>query len=507
MPGEVVGNNQNQGTETNNGAADAWERMAQDVQSEQAVVDVVDKDGKVLAENVGTAKIMETPMMEAPGMGAPVVEEVGVESAVVEPMTESVTPGGATFDQDGYRRAVASAEAQMPKIEPEPVVTAGEDLIGIEGETQEAGKVGSEKLDAWMESIKGSPEEYWQKLSKERSERGVELGEMPDLAKVDQAIANFFDKGLIGVTGEARAVREAMAKKAILADIAKLKERGGELNDETMRNVFYGTQRMLEEMYRGNRELREDAQEVQLSPDEEIAWHLKMDPRKAKMNVLLVMQQHTRRPDEGSDAYEQRLRNYAEDTPEHQKQLEDDKAYNAEHPEAAAEYAAQVLRNGQRDDLPEFTYLKWEAVDESEEAEAETEKPAEREGRIKQLFEKMRGKLGFRKVVDKMMTKVAKAMIGAMAWAEGVLAEEEPEQQSAGEAVVAETAGAQAERETGRGERMRKLNIAKAEAERRMALAQERGDSAQVLRWAGLIVNLNAKAAVAEAEDEEALAA
>lgn len=517
MPGEVVGNNQNQGTETNNGAADAWERMAQDVQSEQAVVDVVDKDEKVLAENVGTAKIMETPTMEAPAMGVPVVEEVGVESPVVEPVAESVTPGGATFDQDGYRRAVASAEAQMPKIEPEPVVTAGEDLIGIEGETQETGKAGSEELDAWMESIKGSPEEYWQKLSKERSERGVELGEMPDLAKVDQAIANFFDKGLIGVTGEARAVREAMAKKAILADIAKLKERGGELNDETMRNVFYGTQRMLEEMYRGNRELREDAQEVELSPDEEIAWHLKMDPRKAKMNVLLVMQQHTRRPDEGSDAYEQRLRNYAEDTPEHQKQLEDDKAYNAEHPEAAAEYAAQVLRNGQRDDLPEFTYLKWEDVqDEGVEGNvaatdgvevAEVGQPVEREGRIKQLFEKVRGKLGFRKVVDKMMTKVAKAMIGAMAWAEGVLAEEEPEQQSAGEAVVAETAGAQVERETGRGERMRKLNIAKAEAERRMALAQERGDSAQVLRWAGLIVNLNAKAAVAEAEDEEALAA
>lgn len=238
MPGEVVGNNQNQGTETNNGAADAWERMAQDVQSEQAVVDVVNKDGKVLAENVGSAKIMEAPTMEAPGMGTPVVEEVGVEPPVVEPVAESAALGGATFDQDGYRRAVASAEAQMPKIESEPVVTAGEDLIGIEGETQETGKAGSEALDAWMESIKGSPEEYWQKLSKERSERGVELGEMPDLAKVDQAIANFFDKGLTGVTGEARAVREAMAKKAILADIAKLKERGGELNDETMRNVF-----------------------------------------------------------------------------------------------------------------------------------------------------------------------------------------------------------------------------------------------------------------------------
>lgn len=589
MPGEKVGNNQNQGENTNE-TSNVWtQTMAEVLQA-----DVVDANGKVLGE-AKAAELVE----------APVAENV---------MSGDTAPGNATFDQDGFRAAVANAEAEMPKVEAEPVVTAAEDLAGAqqtgsavrrgkyyvigEGvaetpetkangtakpetrlyfdsngrdavvqavqveevevpqsaaqaaaeemvaeektaenrETKEADKGGRENLDAWLESIKGTPEEYWQKLAKEKGEKGVELGEMPDLAKVDKAIANFFENGLTGVTGEAREVREAMAKKAILNDIAKLKERGGELNDETMRNVFYGTQRMLEEMYRGNRELREDAQEAELSSDEEVAWHLKMEPRKAKMNVLLVMQQNTRRPGEGSDAYEARLRNYAEDTLEHKTQLEDDQKYNAAHPDEAAEYAAQVLKNGQKDDLPEFKYLAWDEVNNegavAEEAEvveevsaAEAEKSVEREGRIKRLFEKVRGRIGFQKIVDKAMSKVAKAIVGAVAWAEGVLAEEQTKADvvdAGGNALAegvakAEITDAPAESsqvmeaepqvETERERKLRELNVAKAETEKRMAQAQERGDSAKILHWAEMLVKINAKVAEVEAEDMEMLAA
>lgn len=500
MPGEKVGNNQNQGENTSE-TSNIWtQTMAEVLQA-----DVVDANGNTLAKGVGMAKVVDA---------APV---------------ENMAAQGATFDQDGFRAAVANAEAEMPKVEAEPVMTVEEDLAGArqaggtartveaqvveetvaeDQEAKEMDKGGRENLDAWLESIKGTPEEYWQKLTKEKGEKGVELGEMPDLAKVDKAIANFFENGLTGVTGEARAVREAMAKKAILNDIAKLKERGGELNDETMRNVFYGTQRMLEEMYRGNRELREDAQEAELSPDEEVAWHLKMEPRKAKMNVLLVMQQNTRRPGEGSDAYEARLRNYAEDTLEHKTQLEDDQKYNAAHPDEAAEYAAQVLKNGQREDLPEFKYLSWDQVNnegvteevaEVAEATAETEQPVEREGRIKRLFEKVRGRIGFQKIVDKAMNKVAKAIVGAVAWAEGVLAEEQMKADAPVEQGVVQ--------ETEREKKLRELNVAKAETEKRMAKAQEQGDSAKILRWAEMLVKINAKVAEVETEDMETLAA
>lgn len=524
MLGEGL-NNQNQGTETNNAANEAlnaWEQMANDVKQEQREnvetlsAEVVDANGLVLTATKAEMRPYEVEATAAGAAGA-------AEQA-------------AAFNADAYRAAVESAEAAMPKVETETVTDAWADLAGEQSanagvsETADAEKAveqvteqevdqaeakvaGREELDAWLESVKGTPEEYWQRLTEEKREKGVELGTMPDLTKVDKAIQNFFENGLVGVTGKAREVREEMAKKAILNDIAKLKERGGELTDEVMQNVFLGAQRMLEEMYRGNRELREDAQDEELSPDEEIAWHLKMDPRKAKMNVLLVMQQHTRRPEETSDAYEVRLRNYAEDTLEHQEQLKHDQEYNAEHPDEATEYAAQVLKNGQKDDLPGFTYLKWdEASEDGAKAEVaqETEQPVEREGRIKRLFERVREKLGFRKVVDKVMIKIAGAVMSATAWAEGVLAEDgENETASAEQAQGAEVARGKVEtREVNREELLRKLNDARAEAARRMA--QSQGDNAAILRLTDLIVKLNAKIAKVEAESEtapEALAA
>ena len=512
MPGEGL-NNQNQGTETNNAANEAfnaWEQMANDVKQEQQEnvetlsAEVVDANGRVL-----TATKAEMRPYEVEDMGA----VAGVTGAAEQ---------AAAFNADAYRAAVESAEAAMPKVETETVTDAWADLAGEQSvnagvsevadaekaveqvteqkaEQVEAKVAGREKLDAWLESVKGTPEEYWQRLTEEKREKGVELGTMPDLTKVNKAIQNFFENGLVGVTGKAREVREEMAKKAILNDIAKLKERGGELTDEVMQNVFLGAQRMLEEMYRGNLELREDAQDEELSPDEEIAWHLKMDPRKANMN--------TRRPEETSDAYEARLRNYAEDTLEHQEQLKRDQEYNAEHPDEAMEYAAQVLKNGQKDDLPEFTYLKWdEASEDGAKAEMaqETEQPVEREGRIKRLFERVREKLGFRKVVDKVMTKVAGAVMSATAWAEGGLAEDgENETASAGQAQGAEAVQGKVEaREASREELLRKLNDARAEAARRMAKSQ--GDNAAILRLTGLIVKLNAKIAEVEAGSETA---
>lgn len=372
----------------------------------------------------------------------------------------------------------------------------------------DAGEVAETK---GAESMSSSAETYWRELADAKRENGVELGEMPSLTKVDRAIANFFENGITGVTGKAREVREEMAQKAVLSDLAKLKERGGELNDETMQNVFYGTQRMLEEMYRGNRELREDAQDEQLSPDEEIAWKLKMDPRKAKLNVLIVMQQHTRRVGETDEAYEARLRNYAEDTLEHQRQLEADKVYNAEHPDEAAEYATQVLKNQQNDDLPEFKYLAWDETDGDTKTEetAGVEKPVDREGKIKQLFERVRGRIGFRKVVDKVMMKVAGAMVGAMTWAEGVLAEGQNEEAGKVEKVE-QIESNNVEQDTGnemeRNERLKSLRLAKKEAERRIMESQ--GNSERMLKAAQWLVRINAAIEALETEDEaEAVAA
>ena len=274
MPGEGL-NNQNQGTETNNAANEAfnaWEQMANDVKQEQQEnvetlsAEVVDANGRVL-----TATKAEMRPYEVEDMGAVAGATGAAEQA-------------AAFNADTYRAAVESAEAAMPKVETETVTDAWVDLAGEhsvsagaseaadaekaveqvteqKAEQAETKAAGREKLDAWLESVKGTPEEYWQRLTEEKREKGVELGAMPDLTKVDKAIQNFFENGLVGVTGKAREVREEMAKKAILNDIAKLKERGGKLTDEVMQNVFLGAQRMLEEMYRGNRELREDAQD------------------------------------------------------------------------------------------------------------------------------------------------------------------------------------------------------------------------------------------------------
>lgn len=453
MPGEAVGNNQNQGMETNNGTTDAWERMADEMQQKAQEVEVVgaeivDGDGRVLTETKAE-------------IGSPEVRGTAQQ-----------------YDEQPRERSAGIA----PQVV-EVVGAAGQERGGEQVETEQS---------------ESAAEQYWQGLADEMREKGVEIGEMPDMKQVDRAIANFFENGINGVTGKAREVREGMAQKAVLKDLAKLKERGGELNDETMRNVFYGTQRMLEEMYRGNRKLREDAKGEKLSPDEEIAWRLKMDPQKAKMNVLLVMQQHVRRAGETDEAYETRLRNYAEDTIAHQRQLEEDKTYDVSHPAEAAEYAAQVLTNGQKDDLPEFTYLKWEGSEETSggAAKAETEKPKDREGRIGQLFERMKEKIGFQKVMEKLMGKFTEAL----AWADEVLASENEENS------VTSGGAEQVEKvETERQKKIRELNEAKTEAERRMANSQGNGE--MMLKWAQTVVKLNVRIAELEAEEASERAA
>lgn len=293
---------------------------------------------------------------------------------------------------------------------------------------QESGVVenasGHESLETWEKTLEGTPEEYWQKLQNERLNKGVVLGDMPDLTRTNEVIEHFFENGVVGVTGEGRALREEMAQKAVLNDIAKMEERrgGGDLDDEAMREIFLKTQNTLDAMYRGNRGLREDAREnEQLTDDEKIAWRLHMEMDKAKWNPLVAMQNHTRKPDETSEAYEARLRNYVEDTKAHRDQMEAESAYGKTHPEEVKVYAEHVAWNKDGEDLPEFSYLKW---NEDENVETVGSQP-EREGRIKQLFEKVRGKVSFRKVVDKVMMKVAQAVVATTAWAEAKLREDE----------------------------------------------------------------------------------
>lgn len=494
MPGEITEQN------TNNGAQN-WQEQMRDMPDYSELINAAKAEMATSAANP-----TETPK-EAGLLDRRYVLQEGVtltpetqEDGTARPETR------VSLDQMGNP---VVQQVQLEEIEVPQAMQSGEQT---EAETEEAddepvemGLARSEDLENWMKSLEGTPEEFWQRTVEKEREKGVELGPMPDMRKVDVAIANFFDKGVEGVTGEARAKREAMAQKAVLNDLAKLEARGGVLNDETMRNVFYGAQQMLEAMYRGNRELREDAQEDDLSADEKIAWHLKMDPRDARTNVLLVMQRHTRKVGESDADYEARLRTYAGETLPRERQEAVDQAYDVEHPDEAAEYAAQIARNKQKDDLPEYTYLKWEEVNddgtvkgrvvtEKVATEKTGEAPVERESRIKGLFEKVRGRLGFRKVMDKVTSKLAEVATDVAAWLEAKSTQGETEEKAVAESAESEGGAGITEAETAETERekqLRQMQAAKAEIEKRMM--RDQGDTEKTLRWAQLVIKLNAK--------------
>lgn len=373
------------------------------------------------------------------------------------------------FDQQAYQNIVNQAESAARMTDPGvvgvgaqwaanlPETGAGAGSASANAEVgaaaEKAEGLGSEKLDAWFETVKGTPEEYWQRLAQQERTQGVEIGEKPNLSEVDQAIDNFLDKGVKDLSEEGKAVRKEMAQKAILKDLVELSRGGVELNDMMKRNIFYSTQQMLERIYRENPTISMEAKGGALLPDEKVAWHLKMEPRAAKLNTLLALNQHARRPGESDDAYEARVRNYAEDTLEHVQQKEQDAEYVA----AQAEEMAQLTVK--TEELPEFTYLQWEDVhvtpeeqsakeeaarqeefkqkladlaaeaeanpgrwmSDEERAEMAQQKTAEntaentvegRENRVKQLFEKVRGRLGFQKVVEKVVDTWNKVKTG-----------------------------------------------------------------------------------------------
>lgn len=506
MSGEGFKGGQEQTVENNDGVANQWIKMGEEMQQvaegqaggetggeakqkggpvELWEAEVVDKAGDVLGQTKAGVAGVDYYVVDE---GVPVTPEMeGDESGVKPQMRMYVDPGleNVTIKQVQIEEVPGEEEAEVTEVTEE---------VSWEAVDKAADK--REGLDSWLKTVEGTPEEYWQRLAEAGNERGVELGEMPDLKKFDAAIERFFENGLTGVEREARAVREEMARKAVLQDIARRMEKtGGELDEEALRAVFYDAQRRLEEVYRGNRGLREDAQGPEMSANEQIAWHLAMEPRDARVNPLLIMQQHVRRPGETSDDYEKRLRDYAEDTLEHQKRLEDDKEYTAANPMEAAEYATRVLRNAQREDLPEYTYMRWEEVGDAGEQtevgeviEAVGDQVEGREGRVKRLFERVREKIGFRKVADKVMRKVAGAIAGAVNWANEVLAEE-------GEG---DMEGGESEEDNERGKMLRALRAAKAETERRMA--NDSGDDADVLDWARRIMKLNARIGELEAE-------
>lgn len=88
----------------------------------------------------------------------------------------------------------------------------------------------------------------------------------------------------------------------------------------------------------------------------------------------------------------------------------------------------------------------------------------EREEKVRRIFEQGRERIGFRKIVDKVMGKI----VGAMDWLRG---------ENEGEKITS----------------LRELKTARAEVERRMMESQEAGDEVAVQDWAQRVAKLDAK--------------
>lgn len=275
---------------------------------------------------------MQTETEEQPEGAAPTAETTDevAEEAVVETEVEEVSE--------------KATKEPKTEVEAEPEV--------IQGKAQ---------LEAWQETMAGTPEERWQALEDEYAERkGVEMEAyaQPQIEMLRQKAEEVVRQQLPEMGEAGVAARVDLALKVALGDLAEEEARllasaevgrNGQRklqkgwDEALLHQIYYDMRNNLLNVYGAYDWMEVDAQSDELGEDELVAWRALDAPRTpGTLSMRYLLGKYPRREDEGADAYFERLQAYTRQDQRRKKQLKADAKYEAAHPKQHAEVVPRV---------------------------------------------------------------------------------------------------------------------------------------------------------------------
>lgn len=333
---------------------------------------------------------------------------------------ENGVTSGATGAEAGVGEIVTPGEAGGGRI------NGWSDLSRLETDgvvEAEAGK-GDERLKAWEERMSLGTDELWGQLRQGYCEsKGRDIGGASELEAAAGIAEGFFEQRFPGIDGGTKLARTQMALKLFetkmadgLAKIAGTEKDTPEMRREIARDAAIGEKLVLERLYVNDPSLTMGATASgdKLTEDEKIAWALASEIQKpGQLNLLQLRENYPRREGETPDNYIQRIENYSKQNLAREEQLRMDKATGMDRRDVElrrerAERKAEFLREN-----PEWGKVKAKEPGEDGYAfhiAAERLMKGEREGKVKNVFNKLRGRLGFMKVVGKVMAGLGRKM-------------------------------------------------------------------------------------------------
>lgn len=225
-------------------------------------------------------------------------------------------------------------------------------------EVMQAGPEARQELDAWLETMKGSPEEYWHKLEDKwwfDEEAPLDRYAMPKLDVLMNEASKMLREQVPGLSDEGVRTRAEMATKVVLQDLAKreaemliatkdkLDRKGNRKLDKgwdekLLHRAFYEMRNHLMNFYKSYDWVRDGVAGDDLTENEQIAWRTVVEPQKpGTLNMRILLDKYPRREEEGADEYFARLKNYTRQDKTREDQLAADAKYEAEHPQPVVE--------------------------------------------------------------------------------------------------------------------------------------------------------------------------
>lgn len=427
VPG--IGENQNNQNSNTNSNADLWQHLNPALHPEMLAM-------------AGATSPQETQVAQT----APEQTAQGWES-LAQLSGMSGMPGEAG---QSYETVMAEAENPGGVVNVASVPNMNEALAGFATEevVEDDTRPGYEGLNAWRKRVeRQNPRGIWQeyaaewkdyidgqapdpswneeRLARVKAEDYNAMGEMPNLEDLNAAGEEFFAENFHDlenpISEEAKRTRIAMATKAALnrigaqkvmdeqralrTGVPPLRTRG----DDLMKQAVMDTRSILDQMYNRNGYLRAEMSGDKLGEDEEIAWKLASEPQKVgNVRSWILVTENPRRKGETPADYEARLRNYVRPSVDFNQQKAEDEKFAQQHPELLREKWVIDWEN------PKDSGMRREQEASAAEAgvaeeDSDTVEPAmdtvraERTTKEKGLWSRLRERLGFKKLIDKVV--------------------------------------------------------------------------------------------------------
>lgn len=218
-----------------------------------------------------------------------------------------------------------------------------------EGETEDEQMAESDpeerkELDAWLEEVKGTPEEFWKMQADEVwLDREIPLDNYtPRLDMLLDGAKKILHEQMPGLSVEGLDERADLAVKLVLKDLAKeeadvlagakLDRRGNyKLAKGWQEKLLHGAYaQMRQQLLRvyDSEALKGKVAGDELSEDEALAWRTVAEPQEpGTLNMTFLYQKYPRREEEGADEYFRRLKNYTRQDMKRVEQLKADEEY------------------------------------------------------------------------------------------------------------------------------------------------------------------------------------